>query len=145
MNVFREAFRRTVEDTTEKLGVSPVWEKTEDRDLVILPKQNPDGFEVRLECMDYGVYPVAEGWEGGCYDVTIWKPEDLSSSLMEFIKSVVSDAELIVYYSNGKPYKWILHHPLFEGNEVFDETGSWLFNWFGKKTRKIYRNGSKAT
>ncbi|KJS05183.1 MAG: hypothetical protein VR73_12730 [Gammaproteobacteria bacterium BRH_c0] len=97
------------------------------------------GFSVELECMDYGVYPSAEGWHGGCWDVTVWEPKDLEASLHEFLYSVVNDAELVIYYSGSKPYKWVLHHT-FEGQRVADETGLILFNWFGNRSSETKHN-----
>ena len=144
MNVFRETFRNTVEVATINMAVPPQWEKSNDKDLVILPKQNPDGFEVRIECFDYGMYPYADGWHGGCWDVTVWEPKELKETLTEFITSIINDAVLTVNYSNHKPHKWALHY-LDNGQRVFDETGLLLFNWFGKRTSRSFCNGSTAT
>lgn len=144
MNPFREAFRRAFEEATENLPVPPMFQKKKDHDLVIVPKQNANGFEVCLQCFDYGVYPSADGWHGGPWDVTVWKPIELSTSIAEFIASVTSDAVLHVHYSNEKPFKWVLHHQ-FEGKRIFDETGMIFFNWFGKRTQKTFCNGKQKT
>ena len=144
MNIFRETFRKSVEDATTNLMVPPLWEKSEEKDLVVLPKQNPNGFDVCLECMDYGVYPYTDGWRGGCWDVTAWDPEILDKALTEFISSVMEDAVLIVDRSNEKPYRWSLHY-LSDGKRVIDKTSSLFFNWFGSRSSKNYCNGRPAT
>lgn len=140
MNAFRETFRCVIEEMAPMQGLKPVWTRGDDLDVVVFPKQCPDGFEVRLECFDYGVYPLAEGWHSGAWDVTVWKPEELKRSLREFINSVVVDAVLHVHESNGKPYKWVLEYQ-FEGKRISDETDLFFFNWFGRRTRKKYFNG----
>jgi len=93
--------------------------------------------------MDYGVYPSAGGWHGGCWDVTVWEIGSVGSSLIEFIESVLNDAVLEIHYSSGKPYRWLLNHN-FEGQRVVDETGLILYNWFGDKTVERFSN-AKAT
>src|SRR5204863_7361476 len=106
--------------------------------------QHQQGFDVRLECLDYGVYPSAEGWHGGPWDVTVWKPEELERSLREFISSVLTDAVLLVHESNGKPYKWVLEHQS-EGERISDETGLFFFNWFGRRAQRRYSNVQPKT
>lgn len=139
MNEFRETFRRIVEEEMAMHGLQPLWEKGMDRDAVVIPKQGKEGFEVQLECFDYGIYPYAEGWHGGPWDVTVWKPSELECSLREFIRSALTDAVLVVHESNGKQYKWILEYQ-FEGERVSDEVGLLFFNWFGNRTVKRYCN-----
>jgi hypothetical protein len=140
VNVFRQTFRRVTDEVAVDGGLRPLLTKGGDRDLLVIPKQRPDGFEVRLECYDYGVYPSAGGWHGGCWDVTIWEPEELARSLREFISSVLTDAVLLVHESNGKPYKWVLEHQ-YEGERVCSKTGFLFFNWFGRRAQRRYSNG----
>ena len=139
MNEFRESFRKVAKEFMPSLSVAAEIKLEQDRDILCIPPQSERGFPVELECMDYGVYPSAEGWHGGCWDVTVWKPEDLAGSLREFLNSLVSDAELEVCYSGSKPYKWILHHT-FEGQRVADTTGLIFFNWFGRRSVIIKSN-----
>ena len=139
MNAFRETFRRTVEELAAEYRLEPRWTRGGDRDVVVIPKQKLEGFEVRFECLDYGVYASADGWHGAPWDVTIWEAEQLAESLREFISSVMVDAVLLVYESNGKPYKWVLEHQ-FEGERVRDKTGLFFFNWFGRRGQRKYSN-----
>jgi hypothetical protein len=139
MNEFRDSFRRVSKEFLSLLSVPGNLCSEHDRDVLCVPSQKATGFEVKLECMDYGVYPSAEGWHGGCWDVTVWKPQDLERSLREFLASVLSDAELEIFYSGSKPYKWVLHHT-YEGQQVADETGLLFFNWFGRRSHEIKRN-----
>lgn len=144
MNEFREAFRKTISELSGTMAVPGELRTIEDRDIFIIPKQGVDGFETQLECMDYGVYPSAEGWHGGCWDVTVWKSQDLGPSLKEFAFSILQDAVLVVSFSNGKPYKWVLSHT-FEGERFNDETGLLFYNWFGQRSTKEYTNAKYAT
>jgi len=128
-----------VKEFMTSLSVAAEIKSEKDRDILCIPPQSEHGFPVELECMDYGVYPSAEGWHGGCWDVTVWKPKDLEASLREFLNSLVTDAELKIYYSGAKPYKWVLHHT-FEGQRVADETGLLFFNWFGRRSNETKRN-----
>jgi hypothetical protein len=96
--------------------------------------------EVQLECMDFGVYPSVDGWHGGCWDVTVWEPNKLEVEIVAFISSFANNAALEVYYSNLKAYKWVLHHTI-EGERISDETGQIFFNWFGRRSKKVFSNG----
>jgi hypothetical protein len=126
------------------MRVSPILRTKDDRDVFIIPKQTPNGFEVELEYMDYGVYPSAEGWHGGCWDVTVFEPSEIANSLREFIGSILCDASLEVKYSNDKPYCWILHYQ-YEGERVKDETGLLFFNWLGWRKNIEFTNAKITT
>jgi len=98
------------------------------------------GFEVRLVCESYGLYPYAGEWHGAPWDAAVWKPTALSRAVTEFLKAVLSrDSALQVRYANGKPFKWVLHHR-FEGKRVSDETGLLYYNWFGRRTTRTFQN-----
>jgi len=140
VNEFRAAFREVVRNATRGLATSAVLESTEERDLLIVPQQREKGFEFRLECFDYGVYPTAAGWRGGCWDVTVYTADNLREALDAFLKSLLNDAVLEVRLSNARPYKWILHY-CFDGARVADETGRVLFNWFGRRSTERFSNG----
>jgi hypothetical protein len=144
MNEFRETFRETVSVLSQGMVIPGELRFQEDRDVFVMPKQGVDGFEAQLECMDYGVYPSAEDWHGGCWDVTVWKSQDLGASLEEFCLSILNDAVLEVCCSGGKPYKWVLHHT-FQGQRFKDETGLLFYNWFGPRTTKEFTNAQYAT
>lgn len=144
MNEFREVFRETVSELSAEMSVPGELSSFEDRDVFVIPKQGSDGFKIQLECMDYGVYPTADGWHGGCWDVTVWTPKELGESINEFVLSILQDAVLAVSYSNEKPYKWVLHH-VFEGQRVKDETGLIFYNWLGRRSTKEFSNAPYAT
>lgn len=141
MSEFRKAFQKAVEPYTRGMAPRAFLEFGDEKDILRIPETHPSGFEVQLECMDYGVYPSAQGWHGGCWDVTVWEPNKLGSSLVEFVDSVLNDAVLEVHLTNGNPYKWVLKHT-FEGERVFDETGLLFFNWFGRRSIERYSNGT---
>ena len=141
MNEFRETFRKVARVAIDGLNIPASLDFNEEKDSLVIPKQNENGFSVSLECLDYGVYTSAEGWHGGCWDVTAWEPQRLEKVLKEFIKSILNDAFLEIRYSNSKPYKWIMHYQ-FEGEWVSDETGLLFYNWFGTKSKQEFCNGS---
>jgi hypothetical protein len=143
MNEFRETFRATANSLTDGIIVPAIMDFGDDSDKLTIPAQNPNGFDIELECFDYGVYPTSStGWHSGAWDVTVLKPKELEASLTEFIYSVLNDAVLDIFYSNKKPHKWVLHLQ-FEGERIFDETGLILFNWLGKRNQISYSNGNK--
>ncbi|MEJ1469909.1 MAG: hypothetical protein RPU59_02400 [Candidatus Sedimenticola sp. (ex Thyasira tokunagai)] len=139
MNKFRETFREVALLATEGIAVPAVLDIGEEKDRLVIPKQRENGFGVTLECFDYGVYPLAEGWHSGCWDVTVWEAQQLKQGLAEFIHSVLNDAVFEIRYSNSRPFKWIMYYQ-FEGNRISDETGTILFNWFGNRTVKRCTN-----
>ena len=141
MNEFRASFRAAAQAATKGMAVPARLELGEDRDLLVLPKQNDGGFEAQIECFDYGAYPSAGGWHSGCWDVTASQPEEMAADIKEFVASVLSDAVLQVRYSNSKPYKWRLHYQ-FQGKRIWDETGVLFFNWFGSRSERTFCNGA---
>ncbi|QYZ66550.1 MAG: hypothetical protein HPY30_11475 [Gammaproteobacteria bacterium (ex Lamellibrachia satsuma)] len=143
MNKFREIFREVALSATEGITVPAVLDKGEEKDILVIPKQRENGFGVSLECFDYGVYPLAEGWHSGCWDVTVWVPQQLKQGLAEFIDSVLNDAVFEIRYSNLRPYKWIMYYQ-FEGDRMSDEVGTILFNWFGNRTVKRFTNAEET-
>lgn len=139
VNEFRQAFREFSQSAGSGAPVPLELREDVERDVLVIPPQRSTGFECQLECMDYGVYPTADGWHSGCWDVTVFEPDALKESLEEFVNSVLNDAMMEIHYSNGKPYKWTLHYE-FEGNRISDTCGSLFFNWFGQRTTKILSN-----
>jgi hypothetical protein len=98
------------------------------------------GYDVRLVCESYGVYPYAGDWHGAPWDAAAWPPARLKQSVQEFLLSVLSPSgELTVHRSNSRPYKWVLHYS-FEGQWTFEETGLMFFNWFGRRSTETLRN-----
>ena len=139
MNEFREAFRDVAKHYSELYPQRFCLAEDEDRDILNFIKSNDDGFDIQLECMDYGVYPSSDGWHTGCWDVAVIPPSNLRDVMVEFIESILQDAELVIHSSNGKPYRWIMRYQV-EGERVEDETGLILFNWFGKRSVRTLSN-----
>jgi hypothetical protein len=110
-----------------------------------IPASSPSGFDVKLVCESYGLYPYAGEWHGAPWDATIWRSDKLAVTVREFLQSVLSPAGgLRVRYSNGRPYKWTLQYS-FEGSTVSEETGRVFFNWLGRRSEKVFRNEWAAT
>ena len=131
-----------------RLGEYPqlrhAWEGPEKsgRRVLSIPKQDTGGFDVRIECESYGLYPVADGWHGAPWDnnPSVGTPEKIAEQCFGFLRTVLSpDAVLNVHFSAGKPYKWILSYPTGQ-LPVNDETGLLLFNYFGRREVREYRN-----
>lgn len=139
MNEFRQSFRDVAAHYVEQYPETLSITLGDERDSLTIGKRGANGFDVQLECMDYGVYPSADGWHTGCWDVTVIEATELKSAMREFVDSMLEDAELEVHFSNGKPHKWIMHYQ-FDGDRIMDETGLLFFNWFGSKTVQTLRN-----
>jgi len=139
MTEFEETFRRAVTAVlAETAAIRHEWTAAP-LSLRIHPSSE-SGFDVKLVCESYGIYPYAGGWHGAPWDDGVWSAEALTAQLQEFLRSVLSPAgELEVRYANRSPYRWILRYS-FQRNRVADEAGLLLFNWFGKRTRQTFRN-----
>ena len=136
---FIEAFRSAATSVLAENPAIPVEWLSNPVSLRVFPSSET-GFEVRLVCETYGLYPYAGEWHGAPWDVTVWEPESLSRVVNEFLRSVLSpDSALEVHYSNGKPFKWILLH-CYEGQKVSEETGLLFFNWFGRRSLRRFQN-----
>jgi hypothetical protein len=135
---FTETFRRAAQSV---LDTCPRIEHEWQSPLTLkIAASSASGFDVKLVCESYGLYPYAGEWHGAPWDAAIWKSERLAAAVREFLQSVLSPAgELRVRYSNGRPYKWTLRYS-FEGSVVSEETGLIFFNWFGRRSVKVFRN-----
>lgn len=113
----------------------------EQKTLKIL-KNNNKGFDIEIQCETYGLYPIVDGWHGASWDsitpgMTI---EEISDDCLGFVRSLLcADSKLTVWYSNNKPYKWVLSYPI-NGSILNEETGSFFFNYFGRRSRIEFQN-----
>ena len=99
---------------------------------LVVPASDDTGFEVRLVCESYGLYPFAGDWYGPPWDITVWTGQELRRAVMEFLGCVLSpDGKLVVRYSNDQPFKWILRFSS-EGEWGESEMGLFFFNWLGR-------------
>ena len=65
--------------------------------------------------------------------------DEVADGCVGFLRTLLSpDASLIVRYSAGRPYRWILRYPT-HGSPVNDETGLLFFNYFGRRETREYR------
>ncbi len=144
MNEFREAFRAFAKSGTPNSQIPIQFTFSDDFDTLVIPEQNPNGFPMKLECYDYGVYPTTNGWHSGPWDVTIWHPEKLRASLTEFVTSILLDAILEIRYTNEHPFNWTLIYT-FEGNRIRDTTGLLFYNWLGRRATRQFANYTEMT
>ena len=116
------------------------WEatKTGGRRLTIY-KQDESGFDVVVDAETYGLYPYAGDWHGSAWDLN-GNCEELCKGFMGFIRSLLcDDSRLKVSYAGSWPYKFVLTYPI-EGGFESSETGLFFFDYFGKRTTRIFQN-----
>ena len=116
------------------------WTQNSEKKNLKIFKSDESGFDIEINCESYGIYPAVDGWHGAPWDITVMEPEDICDGCLEFIRSLLcSDSKLTIYYSNKKPYRWVLSYP-FDGNIIDDETGLFFFNYFGRRTKSEFQN-----
>jgi hypothetical protein len=116
------------------------WEvtKTGGRRLMIY-KQDESGFDVIVDAETHGLYPYADEWHGPAWDLN-GNCEELCQEFMGFIRSLLcEDSRLEVSYAGSRPYKFVLTFPT-EGGFESSETGLFFFDYFGKRSARIFQN-----
>lgn len=139
---FVEAFYQAASEVLQQLPASAYsWSGSPTNPPATLNIQGSSGgFPIEMLCETYGVYPKAMGWHGACWDVTVFRPDQLKEYTKEFLTSVLGpDARLEIHKANGKPFKHVLHHK-FDGQHVADEKKTPFYNWFGAKSVETFRN-----
>lgn len=105
-------------------------------------KKDESGFDVVVEAEPYGLYPYAGDWHGPAWDL-ISKEEtygELCEQFMGFIRSLLcEDSQLEVRYAGSWPYRWLLTYPTEDGFKT-EETGLFIFNYFGARSRRVLQN-----
>ena len=111
--------------------------------ILLIPKADDRGFDVTIECETYGLYPFANGWHGAPWDAphdSKTTAEEICEDCLGFLRSVLCpDATLTVWYTAGKPYKWILSYP-WGDTRLNDETGSLFYNYLGRRESRMFHN-----
>jgi hypothetical protein len=135
---FEQAFRSAVNDALcDAPAVRHQWINERE---VRFEASSEDGFDVSLVCETYGVYAYSGGWHGAPWDVTIFSPSELYVAIREFVRSVLSESSCLeVRYSNSRPYRWSLRRLVGEEGTT-DVTGMLFFNWFGRRSSRLFRN-----
>ena|SRR5688572_12189461 len=103
---------------------------------------SPTGFDVTIEAETYGLYPYAGEWHGAPWDSSMPRMSfaEICEDCLAFVRSLLcSDSSLQVFYSNERPYRWVLSYP-FEGQRVSDRTGLLVFNYFGRRSVRTFQN-----
>jgi hypothetical protein len=112
--------------------------------VLSIPKGDDNGFDIRLVCEMYGLYPYAGDWHGAPWDVNTPNTtlEKICEDCLGFIRSILSpDGMLTVIYAGKKPRKWILSYPFPWGaSRVNDETGLLFFNYFAPRSKRVFQN-----
>ena len=108
------------------------------RRLTIL-KRDDSGFDVVAEAHSYGLYARAGEWMGPAWDAC--EPhetaKDLCVQFMDYILSLLSDdGRLEIDYAGARPFRWVVVSRL----EKPHPTHALLFNYFAKRTRRVFQN-----
>ncbi len=108
-----------------------------------IPKIDDSGFDVTIECETYGLYPFADGWHGAPWDAphdSKTTNEAVCEDCFGFLRSILCpDASLTIWYTSGKPYKWILSY-LWNDTWINHKTPSLFFNYFGRREKRVFQN-----
>jgi len=145
MDIYRLTFREIYERYKDGAAAPITLKEGVDSDVMYIPAQVPNGFDISLECFDYGVYPSSSvGWHGGSWDKTVIEPEELKKLIPEFIDSILNNAVLEVVSSNGRAFKWRLNVDC-DGQRDWVEMGLLFFNWFGRRSKQSLCNGSSQS
>ena len=107
-----------------------------------LPKQDTSGFDIRIECEPYGLYPYAGDWHGATWDANAPNTtiEEQCEQCLGFVRSLLCpDSKLSVTFAGTKPIKWVLTYPI-ESQIQNEETGLLLFNYFVRRHTVVYQN-----
>ena len=143
MNEFIETFKCIVKSVLESCpDIKYEWmsDPDEQKETVIIHKESDTGFNIKLECFTYGIYPSVDDWDGAAWDVTCWELQDLQKEFGSFLRYLLSpDSELIVTYANDKPFKWNLRYPYY-GKITDDMRKTIVFNWFGERKEIKFQN-----
>ncbi|MFB3897695.1 MAG: hypothetical protein ACE14V_15490 [bacterium] len=144
MNNLPKIFENCAKSILEKYpNIQTKWDDNgTKRSRLTIYKQDENGFDIIVEAETYGLYPFAGGWHGAPWEIgpTDTTPEKLCEQFMGFIRSLLcTDAMLEVKYASGFSYKWILTYPTEQGIES-EVTGLLFYNYFGKRTNRIFQN-----
>jgi hypothetical protein len=106
------------------------------------PAASPEGFNVTIQCETYGLYPSAGSWHGAPWDVNTsgMTISEICEDCLGFVRSALcTDSSLEVWYSNKRPFRWVLSYPL-EGRLVSDRVGLLVFNYLGRRSVRRFQN-----
>jgi hypothetical protein len=123
-------FRRRVDDVlARRPEIRPAW--SEDRVELTLPRRRDDGFDVLVEIGNDEVIVHA----GGAH-------EHLDAAV-EFVEALLSpDTRVRELRSGQSAYRWFVEARRGDAWHVVCENGLLFYNYFGKRSQRIYRNGS---
>lgn len=123
--------------------VSTKWDSlAHDGKHLTIFRKDESGFDVVVEAYTYGLYPYAGDWHGPAWEL-VSKEEtcgELCEQFMGFVRSLLcEDSQLEVRYAGSWPYKWRLTYPTEDGFKT-EETGLFIFNYFGARSQRIFQN-----
>ncbi len=143
MSEFISAFKEVAEKVTRDCPSNKCeWtsEPNKPKETLTIHKLDENGFDVRLECESYGLYPFAGGWHGAPWDVTITSLDEFKKDAESFMRSILSpSSQLRIRYTNGRAYRWMLSYTLL-GKPQIEEVGLFFYNYFGAKSERCFSN-----
>lgn len=118
------------------------WSIDEDQDHCILdiPEESENGFSITVEVDSDQIIVLTSGAHQN-FEFNGDNPDDLVSEILGLVRDLLSPMMRIrERLSNGKPYKWafeVYHNEQWITEEF---VGLLFWNYFGKRTEKIYQN-----
>ena len=116
-------------------------EADEDHCILNIPKKNDRGFDITVEVCADEINLFCEGFHDH-YSIE-GTPDDFANYFVGFLYNLLSPVMRISEVcSGGVPYKWILESRQ-QGEWISDSiTGLIFYNYFGKRSKRIYQNES---
>lgn len=112
----------------------------EDHCILDIPEESKNGFPITVEVDPNQIIVCASGAHQN-FEFTSKKPDDLVAEVLGLVRDLLSPGMRIrERLSNGEPYKWafeVYHNEQWLTEEF---VGLLFWNYFGKRTEKIYQN-----
>jgi len=137
----RSFVRRAKEALERHPQVKHEWSIDADEDHCILdiPEQSDSGFPITVEVWPDEIMVMAGGAHTNANPEG--KPDELAAHVLGFVRDLLSPAMRIrERLAGGKPYKWAIELQQDGKWETEEWVGLFFYNYFGKKTEKIYQN-----
>lgn len=107
--------------------------------ILDIPQQSENGFNITIEIDENRLILYTEGSHIHLDDVQ--DPKHLVQDILGLLRDLLSSAMRVVeFLSDDKPYKWSMESFRNGKWENENTTGLLFYNYFGKKTQKIYQN-----
>ncbi len=114
--------------------VAHAWEAG---DVLAFPAQSHDGFEVRIVPAGRELIVFTQGY----HEHLSGKPSTIVEQALGLVRDLLSpDMRIRERRAGGSPYRWVLERRAATGWEREASTGLLFWNWFGRRSERIYQN-----